>query len=157
MPPAFIVDPKEIDISHIVAGPDDIRKYNPHRFEVEQVHAILRYDTENQICIGLRHIRPDEWWCAGHIPGRPIFPGVLMCEYAAQTCSYYFMRSTGFNGFLGFGGLENVKFRGTVVPGDDFVMVTKVVEIRPRRAVFNCQGFVKDQMAYQGTILGMAV
>ena len=66
---------------------------------------------------GYRDVRDDEFWVRGHIPGRPIFPGVLMIETAAQLVGYYAMSKMPSQGFLGFGGVEDVKFRGTVVPG----------------------------------------
>ena len=157
MPPKYIVDPSEIDVNNIVATSEDIRRYNRQRYEMEQIHAIIKYDEEQAICVALRSIKDDEFWVRGHIPERPIFPGVLMCECAAQTSSYYYMRSTGFNGFLGFGGLESVKFRGTIVPGDQLAMVTQCRETRARRAIFDCQGILGDRLVFQCVVIGMPV
>lgn len=157
MPPKFILEPSKLDPDTIVAGPEDIRKYNPHRYEMEQINAIVHYDEAARIAAARRDIGDDEFWVRGHIPGRPIFPGVLMCECAAQTSSYYYMRSTGFDGFLGFGGLQDAKFRGTVTPGDRMIMVAQARDIRARRAVFDCQGLVSGRVVFQCVVLGMAV
>lgn len=157
MPPEYLLDPANLEPLRTVAGPEEIRQYNPHRYEMEQIHAIVHYDEGESVAAALRDIGDDEFWVRGHIPGRPIFPGVLMCECAAQTASYYYMRSTGFDGFLGFGGLENVKFRTRLVPGERLIMVAKAREIRTRRAVFDCQGLSKGRVAFQCVVIGMAV
>jgi 3-hydroxyacyl-[acyl-carrier-protein] dehydratase len=157
MPPRFLVEPSDVDVSHVVATKEDIRKVNPHRFEMEQIDVILRYDTEAGLCVALREVRDDEFWVRGHIPGRPVMPGILMCECAAQTASYYFTRASGFDGFLGFGGMDKVKFRGIVVPGDTLILVASCRGMRSRRAVFDCQGMVGDRLAFQCVIVGLAV
>jgi len=133
MPPKFLVDPSEINPDVIEAPIEDIRKYNQQRFEMEQLHGILRYDPDEGICIAVRNIGADEFWVRGHVPGRPLFPGVLLCECAAQVASYYTLRALQHDGFLGFGGMQDVKFRGAVVPGDQLIMVGKCLELRTRR------------------------
>ena len=57
--------------------------------------------------------------------------------------------------FLGFGGLENVRFRSTVRPGDRFILVGKMVRYNRRQTTFNVQGFVGDTMAFEGDIIGV--
>jgi 3-hydroxyacyl-[acyl-carrier-protein] dehydratase len=78
-----------------------------------------------------------------------------MCECAAQLCSYYFKRVTQTGKFLGFGGMDGVKFRGQVQPGDTLVVVASTVKIAQRMAIFECQGFVDHKMVFQGKITGM--
>ena len=51
--------------------------------------------------------------------------------------------------------MEDVKFRGQVVPGDRLIMVNKCLEIRSRRAVFECQGLVGDRIVFQAVVIGM--
>ena len=64
--------------------------------------------------VGFKDIRDDEFWVAGHIPGRPLFPGVLMIETAAQLASFYTKKFVGWKGFVGFGAVENCRFRAQV-------------------------------------------
>jgi len=155
MPPKPLVDLSSVDLSRVLAGPDQIRRHNPQRHEMEQLDGILHLDLEGGLAVGFKDVRADEFWVRGHVPGRPLLPGVLMCEAAAQLCSYFYREALKLEGFLGFGGMEGVKFRGTVLPGDRLTLVAKKVELRPRRATFNCQGFVKGRMVYEGTIIGM--
>ncbi|MCK4625241.1 MAG: beta-hydroxyacyl-ACP dehydratase, partial [Phycisphaerae bacterium] len=57
----------------------------------------------------------------------------------------------------GFGGVDDVKFRGQVVPGDRIIMLGKMVEMRKRRCIGAVQGFVNGQMVFEGTITGMLI
>ena len=159
MPTEFFVPPDQIDPDHPEMGIEEIRKSIPQRYEMEMLNAILRFDPANKIVIGYRGVRADEFWCRGHIPGRPLMPGVLMIEAAAQLCTFYYQRVQEGAGdrFLGFAGLEGVKFRRTVVPGDRLVIVAKNTELRLRRAVFDCQGLVGEHLAFEATIIGMPV
>ena len=56
---------------------------------MEQLTAIVFDDVERGICVGYKDISPDEFWVRGHMPGMPLMPGVIMCEAAAQLCSYH--------------------------------------------------------------------
>jgi 3-hydroxyacyl-[acyl-carrier-protein] dehydratase len=84
-------------------------------------------------------------------------PGVLMCEAAAQLCSYYFKRTSQLDRFVGFGGLDEVKFRAPVEPGSRLILVAKVKKMGRRRCILDAQGFVGDRMVFQGVITGVAM
>jgi 3-hydroxyacyl-[acyl-carrier-protein] dehydratase len=155
MPPKPFVDLASVDLSRVVAGPEEIRKCNPQRFEMEQLHGIILMDMEQGIIVGFRDVAEDEFWVRGHIPGRPLMPGVLMCEAAAQLCSYYYQNAISEDRFLGFGGMTDVKFRGAVVPGDRLVLVGRKVRLSRRQATFDVQGFVGGTMVYESTIIGL--
>jgi 3-hydroxyacyl-[acyl-carrier-protein] dehydratase len=101
-------------------------------------------------------VRADEFWVRGHMPGYPLMPGVLMCEAAAQLCSYFILTQSLMQGdFVGFGGLENVRFRFPVRPGDRLVLIGKGLKLHPRRALFNVQGFVGPTMVFHADIIGV--
>jgi len=155
MPPNPLFDLSSVDTGSVAVSREEIYKVNPHRFEFQQLDGIFFVDRRQGTLAGYRDVREDEFWVRGHIPGRPIFPGVLMIETSAQLVSYYAMSKMPEKGFLGFGGVEGVKFRGTIVPGQRIIILGKMVELRSRRCVGETQAFVDGQLVYSGRITGM--
>ncbi len=159
----LIVDPASIDYSLVVADLAEIRRHNAQRDAMEQLTAIVLDDPENQVCAGYLDISPDrEFWHSGHMPGFPLMPGVIMCEVAAQVCSFHSHRHDLLGcEVMGFGGLDNVRFRGIVYPGDRLTVVCKVVQVRRGRLlVARFQGFVGPRegeftLACEGEIRGV--
>jgi 3-hydroxyacyl-[acyl-carrier-protein] dehydratase len=156
MPPELLFDPADVDLRRVVADQEAIRRVLPQRFEMEQLTAIVHIDPLQNLIVGYKDVRPDEFWIRGHIPGYPLMPGVLMCEAAAQLCSYYIISQGLLHGdFIGFGGLENVRFRSPVRPGDRLVLVGKGVKMNRRQTVCSVQGFVGATMVFHADVLGV--
>jgi 3-hydroxyacyl-[acyl-carrier-protein] dehydratase len=156
----LILDFAEYDLNHVIAGIDEIRICNPQRFEMEQLTAIVFDDVERGICVGYKDISHNEFWVRGHVPGMPLMPGVIMCEAAAQLCGYFVQhhKLMGDEIMLGFGGLEDVRFRDTVVPGDRLVIVALKEQLRPGamvRSRFQC--FVRQNLVCEGKIKGIPI
>ena len=105
--------------------------------------------------LAFHDVREDEFWVDGHIPGRPVFPGVLMIETAAQLASFLFIRRMNLEGFVGFAGVNHVKFRGQVVPGDRFHMLCVEKDLRRRRSICATQGLVNGQLVFEAEVTGM--
>ncbi len=157
MPPKLLMDLSRVKLDRVEAGPEEIRRYNPQRHEFEQLDGIIHFDPDRAIIVGFKDVGADEFWVRGHIPERPLFPGVLMCEAAAQLCSYYYARIWGSERFLGFGGLDRVKFRGQVVPGDRLLLLARSTEMSRRRTIFEVQGIVDGRIVFEGVVTGMAM
>lgn len=156
MPPEVIYDPARIDFSQLVADEEGIQSLLPQRYEMAQLTAIVLFDPEQSLIIGYKDVRPDEFWVRGHFPEWPLMPGVLQCEAAAQLCSYYIMNLPIMAGeIVGFGGMENVRFRSPVRPGDRLVLVARCNRIKSRQALFTVQGFVGSTMVFQGDVIGV--
>jgi 3-hydroxyacyl-[acyl-carrier-protein] dehydratase len=156
MPPPAFADLSKFDLDHLEYGPEEVRKRNPHRFEMELLSGVVAYRPDEDLIIGVVETSPDDFWVRGHIPGRPLFPGVLMVEASAQLCSFYWRSVfTDHEKFFGFAGIEDTRFRGTVNPGDRLILVGKSIDVRPRRAIFDTQGYIGDEMVFETRVKGM--
>lgn len=155
----LILDFSEFDLNHLVADIEEIRRFNPQRHEMEQLSAIVFDDAERNITVGYKDVTENEFWVRGHMPGMPLMPGVIMCEAAAQLCSYHTQRHDLLGApMVGFGGLSDVRFRGTVVPGDRLVLMAGLIKIR-RGALIRSrfQGFVRESLVCEGKIAGIPI
>ncbi len=156
----LICEFSEYDLDRVIADLDEIRKYNPQRYELEQLTAIVHHDPEKKACVGYKDVTDQDFWIRGHMPGMPIMPGVLVLEASAQLASYYVTRYDlfGSNHILGFGGLEDVHFRGIVRPGDRLVIVVQLTKVRRAAIIvarFQC--FVRQSLVCDGIIKGIAL
>ena len=155
----IILDFSEYDLDHIVADIEQIRRINPQRYEMEQLTAIVFDDVRRGICVGYKDITHDEFWIRGHMPDLPLMPGVVMCEAAAQMCSYHSQRHNLLQcEMIGFGGMDDVRFRGTVVPGDRLVVVAQKLQLRVGQMIrcrFQC--IVNEQVVCDGQIRGIPI
>ena len=157
MPPKMLVDITTLDLDRLEDDLEGVRKYNQQRHEFEMLSGVIHYDADAGAVVAFKQTSDQDFWVRGHIPGRPLMPGVLICECAAQTCSYCFGRSAARGGFMGFAGLDKVKFRGQVLPGDRLIMVAKVSKMTSRICAFDCQGFVNGRMVFEGVIQGITL
>ena len=151
------VDFSEFDENKVVVSREEIEKVNPHRFELFLLDGILYIDDER--AVGFKDVTEDEFWVRGHFPDKPLMPGVLICECAAQLSSYYALtRGLVDGGYVGLGALEGIRFRGPVVPGDRLIVMLKKGKVR-RNVIFSAefQGFVGDTLVVDGTIKGVAL
>ena len=157
MPSKLLFDPTQLNFDEVEFDVDAIRKINPQRYEFEQLSGILKVVSEEDLIIGYRDIGSNEFWVRGHIPGNPIFPGILMLESAAQLCSFYCSKKYNQGRFYGFGAVDRVRFRGTVLIGDRLVLAAKAVRSSKRLSIFYCQGVVRDKLVFEAEITGVSL
>jgi 3-hydroxyacyl-[acyl-carrier-protein] dehydratase len=153
----LILDLSTIDLTRVIAGPEEIRRWNPQRYAMEQLTAIVHESDEDRICVGYKDTSPEDFWVSGHMPGLPLMPGVIMCEASAQLASYYVQKNDLLGAdLLGLGGLEEVRFRDVVRPGDRLIIVCQLIRVR-REAMIICrfQCFVGDNLVCDGKIKGI--
>ena len=152
----FIVDSSLYDENKPIADIEEIRKYNSQRFEMEQLTAVLYDDLETQKCVGYKDMTPNEFWVRGHMPNFPLTPGVVLCEVAAQLASYYTTKHRMFeNAVMGFAGLEEVKFRGMVRPGDRVIVQCEALKVRKILFTARFMCIVNDDVVCQGILKGV--
>ena len=90
MPPTLLFDLKQIDLNaNPVFDKDAIQQINPQSFEMQQLDSILWYDKDKRLILGYKDITENEFWIRGHLPERPLMPGVIMVECAAQLLSFF--------------------------------------------------------------------
>lgn len=147
-------DLSNLDLEHLVYDVAAIEQINPHRYEMRQLDGIVYLDDQGG-AVGYKEVREDEFWVRGHIPGRPLLPGVLMIEAAAQLASVCAAVVNKESRFIGFGGIEKVKFRAQVRPGSRLYLLEKFLERRPRRFKMAAQGVVDGELVFEAVLVGM--
>ncbi|GAB4153279.1 MAG: 3-hydroxyacyl-ACP dehydratase FabZ family protein [Planctomycetaceae bacterium] len=159
MPPPILYPIHEYDYDNPLFDLQEIRRVNPQRHEMEQLTGIVYIDRENHGIVGFKEITDKEFWITGHMPGFPLMPGVILCECAAQLAGFYARKFNIMGGdYLGFGGMNNVRFRNPVFPGCRLVIAARVLRVRPkRRAEFEFQGFVEERMVFSGEMIGVPI
>lgn len=155
----LIVELSKLDFENPIADIEGIRSQNPQRFEMEQLTAIVYEDTEKHICVGYKDITEKEFWVRGHMPNMPLMPGVVMLEAAAQLCSFYVQKHDLLGApMVGFGGLEDVRFRDPVLVGSRLVLMCELIKLRKgRMLVSRFQGVVGESVAVEGIIKGIPI
>jgi 3-hydroxyacyl-[acyl-carrier-protein] dehydratase len=153
----LIFDLSTVDFNTIVADIQTIRRYNPQRHEMEQLTAIVHEDPEEGVCVGYKDVDRDEFWARGHMPSMPLMPGVIMLEAAAQISSYFAQKHDYLGAkMIGFGGLEEVRFRDPVIPGDRLILISRLLKARRGRMIIcRFQGVVGDAVVVEGVLKGI--
>src|SRR5262245_57599446 len=105
MPPRTLFDLSAIDLNKVAYDQEFIRSVNPQRGDMEHLNAICYVEGSKGDILGYKDVKENEFWVSGHIPGRPLLPGVIMIEAGAQLCSIYTKVVLKLPGFIGFGGV----------------------------------------------------
>jgi len=160
--PRPLIDPRDHPPDRILLGRAEIDAYNPQRFEFVQIDAVLHWSAGENLLVAFRRVRADEFWVRGHIPGKPLFPGVLQAECLAQAGGLHtcLQMELGQGRFIGFGGIEKMRFRDAIEPGTDLWVAGRVLSGNRRRGVFKWGGQIlrgDGRVAAEGTILGVVL
>ncbi|MEX0775635.1 MAG: 3-hydroxyacyl-ACP dehydratase FabZ family protein [Phycisphaeraceae bacterium] len=155
MAPTLLFDLSRVDFSKVQFDASAIEAVNPHRGDMRLLDGVYWISDDLNEAVAYKDVRDDEFWVPGHIPGRPIFPGVLMIEAAAQLASFLTLKRMPNLAFMGFAGVDDVKFRGMVTPGDRLVLIGHSLEFRPRRCICAAQALLNGTIVFEATITGM--
>lgn len=157
MPPPLLIDLDQVDLDQVLLTRDEIYKQLPHRHEFMLLDGVCHLDHDRKWLVAFADVRTDAWWVRGHVPGRPLLPGVLMLEMAAHASALAAKILVGQNAFIGFGGVEQCRFRETVVPPARIHVLCVGVEYRPRRVISRTQGVLDRRLIFEATITGLAL
>lgn len=155
----LLFDISAIDLSAVAYGRDVISKFNPQTGDMCHLDHMVWTDDNFTSGLGVKHVRDDEFWVQGHIPGRPLLPGVIMIEAAAQVSSviYQLRLNEDKQRFLGFTRCDNCVFRGQVVPGDTLYILVREHNFQRRRFSCDAQGIVNGKLVFEVRITGMNI
>jgi 3-hydroxyacyl-[acyl-carrier-protein] dehydratase len=132
---------------------EEIYALLPHRYPFALVDRIIDYVPGKQ-ATGIKNVSFNEPHFQGHFPGRPIMPGVLIVEAMAQVGGIVLTQIPGVNGLCVFAGIDKVRFRRPVVPGDQLVMIVELLAIkRLRFGKMHGRAEVDGQLACEGDLM----
>ena len=157
MPPPLLIDIDSIDLDRVLCTREEIYTRLPQAHEFRTLDGVCYMNAERGEIIAFRDVRADEWWCRGHLPGRPIFPGILQLESAAQVAAFFSKYNSSFDGFVAFGGVDQCKFREAVLPPARIYYLCRKQQERSRRVVCATQGVVNRAVVFEAIVTGMVV
>ena len=129
-----------------------IERVIPHRGYMRLIDEIREFTDKT--AIGVKYVRDDEFWCAGHFPQKPVMPGVLIIEALAQTACFVVLSSCGNDDgkTLGyFVSIENARFTHIVVPGDTLELHIEEIGAKMKMHKFNGTAFVNGRRVASAT------
>lgn len=133
---------------------EQIHELLPHRYPFALVDRIIDY-VPGEKAVGIKNVSFNEPHFQGHFPGKPIMPGVLIVEAMAQVGGVVLTQLPGMEGklFL-FAGIDKVKFRRPVVPGDQLIMTVELIAVKRRRfATMQAKATIDGKRTCEGELM----
>jgi 3-hydroxyacyl-[acyl-carrier-protein] dehydratase len=133
---------------------EEIQQLLPHRYPFALVDRIIDY-VPGKRAVGIKNVTFNEPFFPGHIPGRPIMPGVLQVESMAQVGGVVLTQLPGMKGkFFAFAGIDKARFRRPVVPGDRIVMEVELLSFKLNRiAKMHGKAKVDDHLTVEAQMM----
>ncbi|MEN9802901.1 MAG: beta-hydroxyacyl-[acyl-carrier-protein] dehydratase [Actinomycetota bacterium] len=137
-----------------LARPDEVLPHRPPFLFVDEMSHVV----PGQSATGSWTLKGDEWFFAGHFPGRPTLPGVLMCEAIAQVGAYAVLTDPRFAGKLPlFGGIDSARFRRQVLPGDTLQLEVELGRMSSRAGKGSGRALVRGEVACECDLMFVLV
>lgn len=136
----------------------EIQQIIPHRFPILMIDRVKLYGAGDKKATGYKCVSGNEPFFQGHFPGQPIMPGVLIVEAMAQTsCVMFLSRPTLRNCLAYFMGIDKVKFRKTVIPGDMLELKVEVIRDSGRKGKVRGEAFVEGKLVAEAEFMFIIV
>ena len=130
----------------------NVQKILPHRYPFLLIDKVIEYEPGKR-AVAIKNVTVNEPFFQGHFPGYPIMPGVLIVEALAQTAGIAAATLEENKGKLGvFTGIDSMKFRKQVVPGDVLKLEAEILTLKMGMAKVKVQATVDDKIAAEGEI-----
>ena len=135
-----------------VLGREEIEAILPHREPFLLIDEVVELEPGERV-VARKTVRPDEWYLAGHFPGRPVMPGVLILEAMAQTGAVAVLSQEENRGRLAlFAGIDDVRFKRIVEPGDELELECTLEAVRGPIGRGKATAHVDGELAARGTL-----
>ena len=133
---------------------EQIHQLLPHRYPFALVDRIIEH-IPGEKAVGIKNVTFNEPYFPGHIPGRPLMPGVLQLESMAQVGGTILMQIPELKGkFFAYAGIDKARFRRPIVPGDRLIMTVELLNLKRNRvAKMLGKGEVDGELAVQAEML----
>jgi 3-hydroxyacyl-[acyl-carrier-protein] dehydratase len=133
-------------------GRDEIEAILPHREPFLLIDEVVELEPGRRV-VARKTVREDEWYLAGHFPGRPVMPGVLIVEAMAQTGAVAVLSEKENRGRLAlFAGIDDVRFKRIVEPGDVLELRCDLERVRGPIGRGKASAHVGGELAARGTL-----
>src|ERR671934_2091301 len=133
-------------------GRAEIEQILPHREPFLLIDEVLDL-TPGVGAVARKHVGEEEWYLAGHFPGRPVMPGVLIVEALAQTGAVAVLSQEENRGKIAlFAGIDDCRFKRIVEPGDELELVCELDQMRGPVGRGNARATVGGELAARGRL-----
>jgi 3-hydroxyacyl-[acyl-carrier-protein] dehydratase len=136
----------------VTLGREEIEAILPHREPFLLIDEVLELEPGRRV-VARREVRAEDPWFAGHFPGRPVMPGVLIVEAMAQTGAVAVLVEEENRGKIAFfAGIDDCRFKRVVEPGDELTLTCEIDTVRGPIGRGKATARVGDELAARGTL-----